>query len=301
MSGARPERRCNTRLTSRRKNQKWSSGIVIVVTDTSTPRIRLAMTMAMEAGRMARDAFDLGHPLVQIKADGSPVTEADRQIELYMREAVSSAFVDDGFVGEEYPDTEGDSGYRWIVDPIDGTKSFIRGVPLYANLIALLHGDEVVFGVINLPSADIIVHAERGRGCWRNGVRVEVSDRTELDGAYVMATWLEDWEPAVIADLHRNGVVLRTWGDAFGYAMVACGYADAVVDYTARQFDLAPMPVIIEEAGGRFTSLDGRRVFDAGNGIATNGRIHDSLLSSVGPAIRKREQELEYEGFHHGA
>jgi histidinol-phosphatase len=264
----------------------------VVVTDARSQRIRLGMTMAVEAGRMARQYFDTHRPVVQIKSDGSPVTEADRQIELYMREAVAAAFAGDGFVGEEYPDTDGDGGYRWIVDPIDGTKSFVRGVPLYANLIALLEGNEVVFGVINLPSADIIVHAERGKGCWRNGVRVEVSDRTVLEGAYLMATWLEDWDPAVIALLHRHGVVLRTWGDAFGYAMVACGYADAVVDYTARPFDLAPMSVIIEEAGGRFTSLDGRRVFDAGNGIAPNGRIHDSLLSTVGPAIRKREQGI---------
>jgi fructose-1,6-bisphosphatase/inositol monophosphatase family enzyme len=87
-------------------------------------------------------------------------------------------------------------------------------------------------------------------------------------------------------------VVLRTWGDAFGYAMVACGHADAVVDYTARAFDLAPMSVIIEEAGGRFTSLDGRRVFDAGNGIASNGLIHDSLLSTVGPSIGQQEQGI---------
>jgi histidinol phosphatase-like enzyme (inositol monophosphatase family) len=241
---------------------------------------------------MARRYFDPSNLLVQIKADGSPVTEADRQIELYMRESVAASFGGDGFAGEEYPDTAGDSGYRWIVDPIDGTKSFIRGVPLYANLIALQEDGEVVFGVINLPSAGIMVHAERGKGCWRNGVRVEVSDRTDFDGAYLMATWLEDWDPAVIAELHSRGVVLRTWGDAFGYAMVACGYADAVVDYTARAFDLAPMSVIIEEAGGRFTSLDGRRVFDAGNGIASNGLIHDSLLATVGPAIRKREQGI---------
>jgi fructose-1,6-bisphosphatase/inositol monophosphatase family enzyme len=179
------------------------------------------MQLAQDAGRVSRKYFQDGHLGVQTKADGTPVTDADREIELLFRDAVRAEFADDGFTGEEYPDTDGDSGYRWIVDPIDGTKSFIHGVPLYANLIALQEGDEIVFGIINLH--------------------------------------------------------------AFGYAMVACGRGDAVVDYTAQAFDLAPMSVIIEEAGGRFTSLDGRRVFDARNGMASNGLVHDELLAYVAP------------------
>lgn len=260
--------------------------------DTRAERVRLGLAMAEEAGRMSRRYFDIRGLDVEMKSDGSPVTQADREIELALRDAVATQFPGDGFSGEEYPDTDGDSGYRWIVDPIDGTKSFVRGVPLYANLIALQQGEEIVFGVINLPGAGVVVHAERGHGCWRNGVRVQVSDRPALDGAYVMATWLEDWDPGLIGDLHSQGVVLRTWGDAFGYAMVACGHADAVVDFRAHAFDLAPMPVIIEEAGGRFTSLDGRRVFDGGNGIASNGLIHDALLPWVAPANTDRERGI---------
>jgi histidinol-phosphatase len=255
------------------------------VSDIRAQRVQLGLELAEVAGRISREYFDARNLQVQAKADGTPVTEADREIELSLRRAVAAAFTGDGFLGEEYPDTEGNSGYRWIVDPIDGTKSFIRGVPLYANLIALQEGDEIVFGVINLPSAGIIVHAERGKGCWRNGVQASVSDRDVLDGAYVMTSWLEDWDSQVIGDLCAQGLVLRTWGDGFGYAMVACGHADAVVDYTAQPFDLAPMAVIIEEAGGRFTSLDGRRIFDGGNGIASNGSIHDALLSYVAPGI----------------
>ncbi|HEV7418283.1 MAG TPA: inositol monophosphatase family protein [Mycobacterium sp.] len=258
------------------------------MSESRTQRILLALHMAEVAGQMSRQHFDTRNLSVQTKADGSPVTEADREIEQYLRNAVSTEFADDAFVGEEYPETYGDSGYRWIVDPIDGTKSFIRGVPLYANLIALQEGHEIVFGLINLPSARVIVHAEQGKGCWKNGTRVTVSTRDVLDGAHVMASWLEDWDPEVIGDLHTQGVVLRTWGDAFGYAMVACGHADAVVDYTAQPYDLAPMSVIIEEAGGRFSSLDGRRVFDGRNGIASNGLVHDTLLSYVAPGIRNR-------------
>jgi histidinol-phosphatase len=262
------------------------------MSDNRADRIGLALDLAELAGTLSKQYFDRGHLAVQTKGDGTPVTVADRKIEQAMRAAVSTNFSHDAFVGEEFPDTDGDSGYRWIVDPIDGTKSFIRGVPLYANLIALQEGDEIVFGIINLPSAGITVRAERGKGCWRNGVPARVSDREGLDGAYVMATWLEDWEPEVVEDLRHQGVVLRTWGDAFGYAMVACGYADAVVDYTTQPYDLAPMPVIIEEAGGRFTSLDGRRVFNGGNGIASNGLIHEALRTYVTapqPGIRQRQ------------
>jgi histidinol-phosphatase len=265
------------------------------VADSRAQRIQLGFAMAAEAGEISRRLFDTQELEVDLKDDGSPVTEADRMIELRLREAVSAEFADDGFTGEEFPDTHGTSGYRWIVDPIDGTKSFVRGVPLYANLIALQEGDEIVFGLINLPSAGIVVHAEKGKGCWRNGTRVSVSDRPSLDGAYVMATWLEDWDPSVISDLHTQNVVLRTWGDAFGYAMVACGQADAVVDYTARAFDLAPMPVILAEAGGRFTSLDGRPVFDAGDGVASNGLIHDMLLPWVSPAFDHETQEERHD------
>lgn len=253
-------------------------------------RIRLGMEMAEVAGRTSREYFEARHLVVKEKADGSPVTEADRDIERRLREMVAAEFSRDAFLGEEFPDSDGDSEYRWIIDPIDGTRSFIRGVPLYANLIALQEDDEVVFGIINLPSAGIIVHAERGKGCWRNGARASVSDREVLNGAHVMTSWLEDWEPLVINNLHAEGVVLRTWGDGFGYAMVACGHADAVVDYTAQPFDLAPMQVIIEEAGGRFTSLDGRRVFNGGNGIASNGAVHDSLLSHVAPQVHRKPQ-----------
>lgn len=249
--------------------------------DSRSARAALGVELARSAGEIARRWFDTSALTVEQKQDGSPVTQADRDIETYIRAAVAEHFPADGFLGEEFGETVGTSDYRWIVDPIDGTKSFVHGVPLYANLIALEEDDAVVFGVINLPSADILMHAERGKGCWKNGQRVHVSDRTDLDGAYVMATWLEDWNPDTIVDLHAAGAVLRTWGDAYGYMMVASGQADAVVDYTTQIYDLAPMPVIIEEAGGTFTSLDGARDYNSGNGIATNGALHDSVLKIV--------------------
>jgi histidinol phosphatase-like enzyme (inositol monophosphatase family) len=230
---------------------------------------------------MARFWYEKSNYRVDTKTDGSPVTQADQQVEKYITDSLLGHFPDDGILGEEFGENAGSSGSRWIIDPIDGTKSFIHSVPLYANLIALEEDGEIVFGAINLPSAGVLVYAERGAGCWRNGKPARVSERDRLDGAYVMATWLEDWRPQIIRGLNSHGVILRTWGDAFGYAMVASGHADAVVDYTAKDFDLAPMPVIIEEAGGRFTSLQGRRDINCGNGVASNGLLHDSVLKLV--------------------
>src|SRR6188768_3883744 len=135
------------------------------MSDNRADRIGLALELAERAGTLSKQYFEGGAMSVQTKFDGTPVTAADREIEQTMRDAVAANFAGDGFVGEEFPDTEGDSGYRWIVDPIDGTKSFVRGVPLYANLIALQEGDEIVFGIINMPSAGIVVRAERGKGC----------------------------------------------------------------------------------------------------------------------------------------
>ena len=271
-----------TQFTHDEQNQKWSTSIVLHVRENSYRRVHHCGRFPVRsAGEIARRWFDTSALTVEAKQDGSPVTQADREIEQHIRDAVAQHFPTDSFLGEEFEETIGTSQYRWIVDPIDGTKSFVHGVPLYANLIALQEKEEIVFGVINIPNADILMHAERGKGCWKNGTRVHVSDRTELDGAYVMATWLEDWHPDVIVDLHAAGAVLRTWGDAYGYMMVACGQAEAIVDYTTQTYDLAPMPVIIEEAGGTFTSLDGARDFDCGNGIASNGAVHDSVLKIV--------------------
>ncbi|MDT7598219.1 MAG: histidinol-phosphatase [Pseudonocardiales bacterium] len=254
------------------------------VNDLHSSRAEVAVNIVTEAGQIAKRWYENANYRVDAKDDGSPVTQADLEIETFLRAALLEHFPDDAILGEEFGETPGTSGYRWIVDPIDGTKSFVRAVPLYANLIALERDGEVLFGAINLPSAGILVHAEKGGGCWRNGQPTEVSGHDRLEGAYVMATWLEDWRPETIGELTGQGVILRTWGDAYGYAMVASGHADAVVDYTTKAYDLAPMPVIIAEAGGRFTSLDGDPSYDRGSGIASNGLLHDPLLKLVSQA-----------------
>jgi histidinol phosphatase-like enzyme (inositol monophosphatase family) len=251
------------------------------MTTSLTDTARTALSITRAAGEVSREWFERSGLDIETKPDGSPVTRADRETEDVFRSALAEHFPDDGILGEEFGTREGSSGNRWIVDPIDGTRSFLHAVPLYANLLAYEVAGEIVFGVINLPSLGVLVCAERGKGCWRNDIRVSVSDRDTLAGAHVMATWLEDWKPETIRGLADHGVILRTWGDAFGYAMVASGHADAAVDYTAQPYDLAPMPVILAEAGGRFTALDGRPGYDLGTGIASNGRLHDAVRDLV--------------------
>ncbi|AOT05815.1 inositol monophosphatase family protein [Arthrobacter sp. U41] len=241
-----------------------------------------ALEISVAAGELADRWYRQGGYRVTSKNDGSPVTEADRDIEQFIRRRLAQAFPEDGILGEEFPETFGESGGRWIIDPIDGTKSFIHGVPLYSTLMAYERDDEIQFGAINAPSAGLLVYAEKDRGCFSNGTKARVSERSGLGGSYVLATWLEDWDPKVIKALIDRGVQPRTWGDAYGYAMVATGQAEAIVDFNVQTYDLAPMPVIIREAGGIFTSLEGEPGISHGTGIATNGVLHEELLNIVG-------------------
>ncbi|MGY4719132.1 inositol monophosphatase family protein [Naumannella huperziae] len=241
-----------------------------------------ALALLAQAGELTRDWFARrGRVRVEDKADGTPVTQADREIELLLREGLAEVFPDDGIYGEEFGETHGGSGCRWIIDPIDGTKSFVHGVPLFANLIARECDGEITFGAIGLPALGCTVYAERGAGCWRDRERLHVSAHHELADAYLMATWLEDWPGAVLDEARRRRVVVRTWGDAFGYAMVAAGEADAIVDHRAEIYDLAPMPVIIAEAGGRFTCKAGSDSHARGSGVASNGLIHDAVMALI--------------------
>jgi histidinol-phosphatase len=209
------------------------------------------------------------------------VTEADRAVERFLRAELAARHPDDAIVGEEEEDRPGSSGRRWVIDPIDGTRSFTCGVPLYATLVALLEGNEPVLGIIHLPALGETVYAARGRGCWTNGRPARVAaDRDGLAGAMVMTSGFDGWEPAQLSGLAAAGAHLRTWGDAYGYALVATGRVAAMVDPVAALWDLAPVPVILAEAGGRFTTLAGADGPDGGSGVGTSGGVfHDELLA----------------------
>ena len=240
-----------------------------------------AVAIARQAGDATLAWYRSSTLDVETKGDGSPVTAADRAAERIVREEVASRFPGDAIVGEEEDDTDGTSGRTWYVDPIDGTKSFVHGVPLYSTLLAVddEHGPAV--GVIHLPALGETVWAGRGLGCWHDGRPARVNDRTELEGAYVMTSGIDYWPADLFARMLTVPVVLRTWGDGYGYALVATGRAEAMIDPTVNPYDIAPMRVILAEAGGRFSDLAGRPRHDGGSGVATNGHLHDALLAAL--------------------
>jgi len=244
-----------------------------------------AVAVLRDAGRLTLEWFDRDDLDVDTKSDGTPVTEADRAAERLVRERLLAAHPDDSILGEEDDDHIGTSGRTWVVDPIDGTKAFTRGVPLYSNLLAAIDEHGPLLGVINLPALGISVYAGRGLGCFRNGRRVSVSDRREPTDCVLSSSGFTNWPESMLLGVHRAGFQMRTWGDGYGYAMVACGAIDAMVDPEVSLWDVAPMPVIMAEAGGRFTATDGTEVpLVPGvrvSGVATNAAIHERVVAAL--------------------
>jgi histidinol phosphatase-like enzyme (inositol monophosphatase family) len=236
-----------------------------------------AVALLREAGDRTLRWFRSSDLEVARKGDGTPVTEADRDAERFLRERLAHAFPGDGVLGEEEAPTPSTTGRRWIIDPIDGTKAFTCGVPLYSNLLALEDEHGIAVGVVNLPALGETVWAGRGLGCWSERGPATVSDHAALEGAYVMSSSFSHWPAGTVTALERSGAVLRTWGDGYGYALVATGRVAAMVDPAAAPYDLGPMPVLLREAGGRFTDLAGVETIESGSGMATNGHVHDEL------------------------
>jgi histidinol-phosphatase len=240
--------------------------------------LEAAVALARTAGEITLRWFRSADLEVERKADGSPVTEADRAAERYLREQLTQRFPGDGILGEEEVPLPSSTGRRWILDPIDGTKAFTCGVPLYTNLLALEDRHGIAVGVINIPALGETVWAGRGLGAHSERGPARVSEATELDGAFVMTSGVDGWEPGRLAALAAAGAHLRTWGDGYGYALVATGRVAAMIDPVVEAYDVGPMPVILAEAGGRFTDLSGQDRIDGGSGLGTNGELHDVLL-----------------------
>jgi histidinol phosphatase-like enzyme (inositol monophosphatase family) len=245
--------------------------------------------MARAAGELTLGHFRRGGLMVERKADGTPVTDADRAAERLLRDELARRHPDDAVCGEEEPETPGRSTRRWIIDPIDGTKAFVRGVPTFSNLLAMEDEHGPALGVINLPALGETVYAGRGLGCFSNGTTVAVSDRRHLPGGYLCSSAFDDWDETALLAVRRSGLRMRTWGDGYGYALVATGRVDAMVDPIAALHDLAPMPVILAEAGGCFSDWSGRSDAAGGNGVASNGHLHRALLDVLsgrpGPGV----------------
>lgn len=244
-----------------------------------------AVRIARAAGELTLDWFRRADLTVDRKGDGSPVTAADLAAETLMRDELAAAYPADALVGEEHPDADGTSGRTWVIDPIDGTKAFTRGVPLYANLLALVDEHGPAIGVVNLPALGETVWAGRGLGAFHDGRPCRVSAHASLDGAYVMTSGFGYWPTDALDAVLASPAVFRTWGDAYGYSLVATGRAEAMIDPLANPWDVAPIAVIIPEAGGRYTTFDGMDGPDAwrtGSGVATNGAVHADLLALWG-------------------
>jgi len=214
---------------------------------------------------------------VEAKHDGSPVTLADRATERALREWIQERFPADAIQGEEFDDLAGTSGRTWIVDPIDGTKSFIRGVPLWGSLVAVAEGQRVLAGAAAFPATGEIIAAAVGCGTWYNGHRAQVSEVTDISQATVLITDDRSLGPPLSAAgwdvLSRRAAVARTWADCFGYLLVATGRAEVMVDMVMNPWDAACFLPIIEEAGGVFSDLNGNITAFGGHSIATNAHL----------------------------
>jgi histidinol phosphatase-like enzyme (inositol monophosphatase family) len=224
------------------------------------------------------------------------VTEADRRTEEVVRERLARDFQDDGVLGEEQGETRGKSGRTWILDPIDGTVSFARGVPLFGSLLALEEAGAVVLGIAALPALGEVVAAARGLGTqWYRGdgapVRARVSTIARLADALVCTTTLKGLAEAGravgYARLLAHARIDRGYCDLYGHVLVATGRADVMVDPGTQVWDNAALLPILEEAGGSFMSLDGERTHRGGSALSTNGRLFEEVRAALGPAFAK--------------
>ncbi|MYE64821.1 MAG: hypothetical protein F4231_02720 [Acidimicrobiaceae bacterium] len=241
--------------------------------------VDFAVDAAQRAGQVTLQWYQQQSLAVSAKSDGSPVTEADYAAERLLRSEISAVYPDDTIWGEEEGVWAGRTGRTWVIDPIDGTKAFVQGVPLYATLLAMVDGRGPAVGVIALPELDECVWAGRGRGAYWNGVSCRVSDHAGLEGSYVCTSGLTYWPEPALERVRAAGARVRTWGDAYGYALVATGRAEAMVDPECFDWDVAPMSVIMAEAGGRFSDVTGSNDWRSGSAVGTNELIHEDLLA----------------------
>jgi histidinol-phosphatase len=238
-----------------------------------------AIDAAWAAGQSTLAHFQAGVAVEQ-KADASPVTVADRGGEQMLRTLIGARFPDHAILGEEYGHDGSHARYRWVIDPIDGTQSFIRGVPIYGVLLGLEVDRVPVVGVSHFPALNEMVAAATGQGCWWNGRRARVSrvDRLEDAGVgYSDSRMLAERLGSGWLDLQRATRVQRGWGDCYGHCLVATGRLDVMLDAAMNPWDCCALIPILEEAGGRFTDWRGRTGIDVADAFSTNGVLHEEI------------------------
>ncbi|MFN2602763.1 MAG: inositol monophosphatase family protein [Gemmatimonadaceae bacterium] len=250
---------------------------------TTSSYMHAVAEVARAAGDRAQEYFAT-NLVIETKADGSPVTIADRSAEQLAREWIAERFSSDGIVGEEFGVDKSSAPRRWIIDPIDGTASFVRGVPLWGTLIAVAEANEVIAGAAYFPALAQIIVAGRGEGCWWNDQKCSVSTVAEMSAATVLGSGFIGDGPRANqwADLIRKAALFRTWGDCYGYFLVATGRAEVMVDPVVSEWDIAAFLPIIEESGGIITDWTGAHTAEGGNAIATNAALAREVRQILG-------------------
>lgn len=262
------------------------------MTEPASTLVHAAEEVARLAGNVALGHFRTALR-VETKHDGSPVTVADRDAERAARDWIERRFPDDGILGEELGHTRPGAARRWVLDPIDGTKTFVRGVPMWGTLVAVMERDTVLAGAAYFPATGEMVAAGVDAGCWWNGARCRVSDVASLEQATVLTTDERFPHDRRQRDAWRRladgAAVSRSWGDCYGYLLVATGRAEVMTDGILNPWDAAPFLPIIEEAGGVLTDWRGIRTAVGGSAIATNRALADEARAVLAAVARPLE------------
>ena len=254
-------------------------------------RLAAMIEVAHAAGQHTLKYFRSSELVVDAKKDDSPVTIADREAEQLVRQLLAEKFPNDTLQGEEFEEQVGSSSYRWIVDPIDGTKSFVCGVPLYSTLLAVECDSGQLGGVIYIPALGEIIAAVEGEGAWyRNGEqaswqRASVSEKRDISEAVFVTSQVDTFDERGATKAYKtiesDAWVTRSWGDGYGYLLVATGRAEIMIDPICNAWDIAAIAPVVEEAGGRFTDWKGTRTTRGGDGVGTNGHLHQAVLDRL--------------------
>jgi myo-inositol-1(or 4)-monophosphatase len=245
--------------------------------------LEFALNLCDETRRIVLSHYETGIA-VDWKADASPVTRADKETEEFVRNRLIQEAPGDGIIGEEFG-SEGNSTRQWVIDPIDGTKSFIHGVPLFGTLLALLVDGEAKVGIIDMPALGKRIYASEGGGAFLDGVPCRVSSINSIEQSLLLDGCTTTVENYGLGDpwkkLRQRARIHRGWGDCYGHFLVACGRAEAMMDPVVEIWDVAPLGVILPEAGGQFTNLQGTRDLRVRSGLSSNGHLHAEILQSL--------------------
>jgi histidinol phosphatase-like enzyme (inositol monophosphatase family) len=252
---------------------------------TTGSEMLFAIEVCQAAGTVAMDYLRQGI-VADTKADGSPVTKADKECERLIIDKIVETFPDDGILGEEHGERRATEGNRrWIIDPIDGTYNYARGIPIFATLLALEYDGEVVLGVVHAPAMLETFWAEHGRGAFKNGLKTQVSNCNKVSesmlnfGGANRILQFGFWEgfTKLVAETKKQ----RGFGDYLGFSLVFEGKSEAMIEIEVMPWDLAPMKILIEESGGRFSDLEGGASIYSGSCLVSNGLVHDQIETTL--------------------